>query len=180
MVEKADSEIRAEKAEDRAVIWEINRLAFGGEAEPNLVDKIRKSAGFIPQLSLVTLRQGRIVGHVLFSPIEIRTQDRPERSIPALALAPMAVHPDFQNQGIGSALVRRGLEICRDLGHNVVVVIGHPDYYPRFGFTSARALGLETPFPVPDEAFLAIELVPGSLHGVKGSVVYPPAFEEAI
>jgi putative acetyltransferase len=91
----------------------------------------------------------------------------------------MAVHPDFQNRGIGSALVRQGLEICRDLGHAVVVVVGHPDYYPRFAFTSARAQGLEAPFPVPDEAFLAIELVPGSLRGVKGSVVYPPAFEEA-
>ena len=180
MLEKADIEIRPERAEDRAVIWKINRLAFGGEAEPNLVDKIRESAGSIPQLSLVAVRQGRVVGHILFSPIEIRIQDRPERSMPALALAPMAVHPDFQNQGIGSALVRRGLERCRDLGHAVIVVVGHPDYYPRFGFTPARAKGLESPFPVPDEAFLAIELVPGSLHGVKGTVVYPPAFEEAI
>jgi putative acetyltransferase len=171
-------EIRAEKAEDRAAIWEINRLAFGGEAEPNLVDKIRKSAGFIPQLSLVAVQQGRVVGHILFSPIEIRLDDRPDQPMQALALAPMAVHPDLQKQGIGSALVRHGLEICRDLGHNLVVVIGHPDYYTRFGFTSARARGLDAPFPVPDEAFLAIELVPGSLPGVKGTVVYPPAFEE--
>jgi len=180
MLEKEDLEIRPERAEDRALIWEINRLAFSGEAEPNLVDKIRESAGFIPQLSLVAVRQGRIVGHILFSRIEIRVLNRLERSMPALALAPMAVHPDFQNQGIGSALVRRGLELGRDLGHAVVVVVGHPDYYPRFGFTSARAKGLEAPFPVPDEAFLAIDLVPGSLHGVMGTVVYPSAFEEAI
>jgi putative acetyltransferase len=172
MLEKEDFEIRPERPEDRSVIWEINRLAFGGEAEPNLV--------YIPQLSLVAVRQGRIVGHILFSLIQIRMDDRPGQVMPALSLAPMAVHPDFQSQGIGSALVRKGLKICRDLGHAAVVVIGHPDYYPRFGFTSARAKGLEALFPVPDEAFLAIELVPGSLHGVKGSVVYPPAFEEAI
>jgi len=179
MLEKEDFEIRPERAEDKTAIWETNRLAFGGEAEPNLVDKIRKSAGFIPELSLVAVRQGRIVGHILFSLIQIRMDDRPDQVMPALALAPMAVHPDFQSQGIGSALVRKGLEICRDLGHAAVVVVGHPDYYPRFGFTSARAKGLEALFPVPDEAFLAIELVPGSLHGVKGLVIYPPAFEEA-
>ena len=178
MVEKADLEIRPERAEDRAVIREINRLAFGGEAEPNLVDKIRESAGFIPQLSLVAVRQGRVVGHILFSLIEVRIDGRPDQPWPALALAPMAVHPDFQNQGIGSALVQRGLEIGRDLGHAVIVVVGHPEYYPRFGFTSARAKGLESPFPVPDEAFLAIELVPGSFHGIKGRVVYPSAFKD--
>jgi len=180
MLDKEDLKIRPERPEDRAVIWEINRLAFGGEAEPNLVDKMRESAGFIPQLSLVAVLKGRVVGHILFSRIEIRIQDRPARSMPALALAPMAVHTDFQNQGIGSALVRRGLERCRDLGHAAIVVVGHPDYYPRFGFTSARAKGLDAPFPVPDEAFLAVELVPGSLNGVRGSVVYPAAFEEAI
>src|SRR4030042_3064638 len=178
MLEKEDFEIRPERPEEVAVIWEINRLAFAGAAEPNLVDKIRKSAGFIPELSLVAVRQGRIVGHILFSLIEIRMDDRPDQLMPALSLAPMAVHPDFQSQGIGSALVRKGLEICRDLGHAAVVVVGHPDYYPRFGFASARAKGLEALFPVPDEAFLAIELVPGSLHGVKGSGLYPPAFEE--
>lgn len=180
MLEKEDLEIRPERPEDKVAIWEINRLAFGSEAEPTLVDKIRQSAGFIPQLSLVAVRQGRIVGHILFSLIEIRMDDRPDQLMPALSLAPMAVYPDFQNQGIGSALVRQGLEICRDLGHAVVVVVGHPAYYPRFGFTSARAKGLEAPFPVPDEAFLAIELVPRSLNGVRGSVVYPPAFEETI
>ncbi len=179
MRKKAGFEIRPEQAGDRAVVWEINRVAFGGETEPNLVDKIRESAGFIPQLSLVAARNGRVVGHILFSLIEIKVNDQPDKSMSALALAPMAVHPDFQNQGIGSALVRLGLETSRELGHAVVVVIGHPGYYPRFGFTSARAKGLEVAFPVPDEAFLAIELMPGSLHGVKGTVVYPPAFEEA-
>ena len=98
-------------------------------------------------------------------------------SLPALALAPMAVHPEFQSQGIGSRLVREGLERCRNLGHRIVVVVGHPEFYPRFGFTPARAKGLEAPFPVPDEAFMVTELVPGALDGVSGMIVYPAPFE---
>jgi putative acetyltransferase len=90
----------------------------------------------------------------------------------------MAVHPEFQNRGIGSELVRQGLERCRKLGYKVVIVVGHPTYYPRFGFISARAKGLETPFPVPDEAFMVIELTPGALNGISGMIIYPPAFEE--
>jgi putative acetyltransferase len=179
MLEGRDFEIRPEVPEDAASIREVNRLAFGGDVESSLVEKIQQSPEFIPGLSLVAVRQAHILGHILFSRIKIMIEDDPGRSIPALALAPMAVHPDVQNQGIGSVLVRRGLEACRKLGHRVVVVIGHPDYYPRFGFTSARARGLEAPFPVPDEAFLAVELEPGSLSGMSGRVVYPPAFEEA-
>lgn len=99
-------------------------------------------------------------------------------NLPALALAPMAVRPEYQNQGIGSELVRHGLRQCRDLGHKVIVVVGHPEYYPRFGFSLARAKGLEAPFPVPDEAFLVLELVPDALEGIKGVVNYPPEFAD--
>ncbi|MFZ2053831.1 MAG: N-acetyltransferase [Candidatus Aminicenantales bacterium] len=174
-----DFEIQPEGPEDAAGIRKVNRLAFGGEAESFLVEEVRRSPGFIPELSLVAVRQARVVGHILFSRIMIVPYDRPDQPVPALALAPMAVHPDFQKQGIGSALARRGLEVCRELGHEIVVVVGHPAYYPRFGFAPARAMGLEAPFPVPDEAFLAMELMPGALSGVRGMVVYPPAFEEA-
>jgi len=97
--------------------------------------------------------------------------------LPALALAPLAVHPEFQNQGIGSRLVGEGLARCRNLGHKIVVVVGHPEFYPRFGFTSARAKGLEAPFPVPDEAFMVTKLVPRALDGVSGMIVYPAPFE---
>jgi len=168
--------IRPETADDYAAIAEVNALAFGREVEPRLVEALRRSPEFIPELSLVAIEAARVAGHILFSPMAIETKDG---AVPALGLAPLAVRPELQNQGIGSALVRDGLDRCRSLGHRIVVVIGHPAYYPRFGFSPARPRGLEAPFPVPDEAFLALELVPGALGGIAGVVKYPPAFDEA-
>ncbi len=165
--------VQPKKREDATAIHEINRLGFGRENEANLVENLRKHPDFIQQLSLVAVGDRRILGHILFSPVVIQTN---KGDLPGLALAPMAVHPEFQNRGIGSKLVRQGLEWCRNLEHKVVIVVGHPTYYPRFGFTSARAKGLEAPFPVPDEAFLVLELSPGVLSGVTGMVIYPPEF----
>jgi putative acetyltransferase len=165
--------IRPETAEDYAAIREVNLLAFGQEIEPRLVEALRESPDFIPGLSLVAVEGSQVVGHILFSPVVIETKDG---SVPALTLAPLAVRPEFQNQGIGSQLVRRGIERCRTLGHRIVVVVGHPTYYPRFGFSPARARGLEAPFPVPDEAFMVLELAPGALDGVAGVVRYSPPF----
>jgi putative acetyltransferase len=167
--------ILPETREVYTIIHEINVLAFGRENEAWLVDNLRKSRSFHRQLSLVAIKKGRVVGHILFSPIVIKTE---RRAVPALALAPMAVHPEFQNQGIGSELVRQGLEGCRASGHKIVVVVGHPTYYPRFGFVPARPKGLEAPFPVPDEAFMVVKLVPGSLEGVCGMVNYPAEFDD--
>jgi putative acetyltransferase len=167
--------IRPETAEDYAATHEVNLLAFGREVEPRLVENLRRLPDFIPEISLVGIDAGQVVGHILFSPLVIETKDG---AVPALALAVLAVRPEFQNQGIGSELVFGGLERCRALGHRIVVVVGHPKYYPRFGFSPAGARGLEAPFPVPDEAFLALELVPGALHGVAGMVRYPPPFSE--
>ena len=166
--------IRPEAADDYAAIREVNLLAFGQENEPRLVENLHRLPEFIPELSLVAVEAGQVVGHILFSPVVIETKDG---AVPALTLAPLAVRPEFQNQGIGSELVRDGLERCRSLGHRIVVVVGHPTYYPRFGFSPARARGLEAPFPVPDEAFLVLELAPGALDGIAGVVRYPPAFE---
>lgn len=166
--------IRSERKEDAEAIHEVNRLAFGQEDEALLVQRIRNSSHFIPELSLVASQKGQIFGHVLFSLIDIEGQHG-NRSV--LSLAPMAVHPDFQNQGIGTKLVREGLKKCRQLGYAIVIVIGHPDYYPRFGFVPARQKGLKAPFPVPDEAFMVLELVPNALAGLKGTVKYPPEFE---
>lgn len=167
--------IRAEKSEDIQAIHSLNRQAFGQEDEALLVQRIRESPGFIPELSLAAVKNSRLVGHILFSRIHIQT---PRRDVAALSLAPMAVLPEFQNQGIGSELVREGLKKCREMDHKIVVVIGHPRFYPRFGFLPARKKGLDLDFPVPDEGFMVCELAPGALEGVAGKVVYPPAFDE--
>ena len=167
--------IRTEKRNDAEAIHEVNRLAFGQEDESLLIRRIRNSSCFIPDLSLVAEKDGKIVGHILFSSISIETK---KGQIPALSLAPMAVLPAFQNQGIGSKLVREGLARSHRLGHKIIVVIGHPEYYPRFGFMSARTKGLEVSFPLPDEAFMVHELVPQALEGIQGTVKYPPEFDD--
>lgn len=138
--------IRPETAADYDAMGEVTRLAFGRQEEARLVEELRALAGFIPELSLVAVSGREVVGHVLFSLVAIETGDG---DIPALALAPVSVRPDRQRQGIGSALIREGLGRCRRLGHEIVVVLGHPSYYPRFGFTPARAKGLHPPLPSP-------------------------------
>jgi putative acetyltransferase len=167
--------IRPEIPADIPAIYAVNQLAFDGrEAEPRLVDDLRLSDSFIPELSLVAEVDGRVVGHILFSRIHILTESGP---LPGLSLAPMAVLPRYQNRGIGSALVQHGLSECRRLGHGIVIVLGHPGYYPRFGFSAALAKALEGPYGDVGEAWMALELVPGALDGVRGVVVYPPAFD---
>lgn len=154
-------------------IARINRLAFGGEQEVDLVAKIRDSEYFIPELSLVAILDDRAVGHIMFSPIHVST-DRGD--VPLLSLAPMAVLPEHQRRGIGSKLVEEGLAAAKRLGHRAVIVIGHPGYYPRFGFMPASSFGIAAPFDVPDEAFMALELEPRSLHDAAGRVEFSPPF----
>jgi len=162
--------IRPETAADLDAIRHVNRVAFGQEAEARLVDALR--VGGCIRLSLVAEAADQIVGHILFSDLPILTG---ADTVPALALAPMAVLPELQNQGIGSALVNRGLEACRHQGYKILIVLGHPHFYHRFGFRSDLAKNLESPYA--GEAFLAVELVPGGLEGVTGQVQYPPPFE---
>jgi putative acetyltransferase len=161
--------IREETAADSAAIHEVNRRAFGREDEARLVEALR-DGGHV-RASYVAEDDGRIVGHILFSSLPIVTEDR---TVEALALAPMAVLPSHQRQGIGSALVREGLHACREAGHRIAVVLGHPAFYPRFGFSPRLAERLRSPFPGP--AFMAIELMPGALEGIEGEVRYPPPF----
>ncbi len=168
--------IRCEMKQDHETVRELDKLAFGGKVEARLVEKIRSSAGFIPALSLVAVEDGVVVGHILFSPVTIETGGG---SVDALALAPVAVCPEYQKRGIGSDLVRAGMTACREQGHEIVIVVGHPGFYPRFGFVRAGERGLKAPFDVPEEAFMAAGLVPGALEGVAGTVRYPPAFDEA-
>ncbi len=169
------TQIRPERPEDRQAVFSVNQLAFGQENEARLVDALRQSPAFIPQLSLVALDGSDVVGHILFTRVTVGGGSQAHDS---LALAPMAVLPPFQKQGIGSALVRRGLQEARGLGHRVVIVVGHPDYYPRFGFVPAQPLGILPPFEVPSEAFMVLELQPRALLGIQGVVKYPPEFNE--
>jgi putative acetyltransferase len=164
--------VRPETTADHEAIRHVNRLAFGQDAEARLVDALRQG-GHI-RVSLVAEQDGQVVGHILFSDLPIVTN---AGTVPALALAPMAVLPECQNRGIGSALVRRGLEVCKEQGHRIVVVVGHPHFYPRFGFSSKLAAHLDSPYS-GRESFMAVELVPGALDGVAGRVQYPPPFEQ--
>jgi putative acetyltransferase len=165
--------IRSEKPQDHEAIHRVNRLAFGREEEASLVAALRRSDAYIPGLSLVAEENGGIIGHILFTRIHIKGKTR---SVEALALAPMCVLPEMQRRGIGSALVEIGLEECAEFGHRIVIVVGHPEFYPRFGFRPAAESGIQAPFPVPSEAFMALALVPGALSWVSGIVVYPPEF----
>jgi putative acetyltransferase len=166
--------IRSEIPEDIPDIFEVNLQAFGQDSEARLVDALRDNGDFIGALSLVAVHGERIIGHILFPPIAIASE---QGAVAALALAPLAVHQDYQCQGIGAALIEEGLKECQRLGHRIVIVVGHPKYYPQFGFTIAREFGIAAPFSCPDEAFMAIALVPGALNGISGTVLYPPAFE---
>jgi putative acetyltransferase len=161
--------IRPETTADHPAIQEVNRLAFGREDEARLVDALRD--GGYTRLSLVADAEGRVAGHILFSALPIVT---PEGTVGALALAPLAVVPSHQRRGIGSMLVREGLRTCAGAGHPIVVVLGHPEFYTRFGFSAMLAGRLNSPYSGP--AFMAVELVPGALEGVEGDVRYPPPF----
>ena len=162
--------IRPETVTDDDAIRHVNQAAFGQDAEADLVDELRAN-GFAC-LSLVAECEGQIVGHILFSDLQIVSDDQ---SVEALALAPMAVLPQHQRQGIGTQLVQSGLDRCREDGHRIVIVVGHPSYYPRFGFSPELASPLKSKYA--GEAFMAVELVPGALDGVAGEVKYSPPFE---
>jgi putative acetyltransferase len=165
--------VRSEKPEDVPAIRIVNERAFGGAAEADLVDALRRN-GKAP-ISLVAEDDGRVVGHILFSPVTIETS---ERELVGVGLAPMSVIPERQNQRIGSLLVEDGLRRCREEGHRFVVVLGHPDYYPRFGFVPAGRFGIKSEYDVADEVFMVMELQEGALSGCAGVVKYQPEFNE--
>lgn len=165
--------IRSEQLEDHARVDEVHRRAFGQPDEAQLVAAIRQADGFDPFLSLVAVQNEQLLGHILFSPISIVGENG---DVPALALAPMAVIPGCQRQGIGSELVAAGLQTARLAGHRIVIVLGHAKYYPRFGFVRCSQFDITSPFPAPDEAFMVMALTPGSLEDVSGEVRYPAPF----
>lgn len=164
-------EIRPELPGDIEAIYKLNELAFAQPAEATLVDALRV-AGAVT-LSLVALEQDKIVGHILFSPVTIKSG---KTDFLAIGLGPMSVAPQRQKQGIGSRLVRKAIEVLHLKAHKAVVVLGHPDFYPRFGFVKASTHKIKWEIEVPDEAFMVLELVPGSLPANGGIVHYHPQF----
>jgi len=162
--------IRDERETDHAAVHAVNAAAFPTPLEADLVDALRRQAH--PLISLVAESNGTILGHILFSPVTL--DGRPDLRL--MGLAPMAVTPEHQSTGIGSALVRAGLAACKEHGFSAVVVLGHPEYYPRFGFAPAVRWGLRSEYDVPDEVFMALELVPGALRDATGTIKYHEAF----
>lgn len=167
--------IRTEALEDCKQVRRVNVLAFGGrEDEANLVDRVRMSEGFIPYLSLVAEAEGRIVGHLLLSKAAVINEDA---SYEVIVLAPIAVLPEYQRQGIGKQLIAEGLLRCKELGYGLVLLIGHPTYYPKFGFKPARSIGLELKqFDVPDDEFMVYEAFENTRRRIEGELQYPKAF----
>lgn len=175
--------IRKEQVNDYELTEKVVESAFANavhsdQKEHLLVSRIRKSNGFIPKLSLVATdkNNNKVLGHILLSKIKIRQDDK--KYTESLALAPVSVLPEYQCKGIGRLLITKALIEARELGYSSVVVLGHSEYYPKFGFKKASLWGIRAPFEVPDEAFMAIELSEGSLNNVSGVVEYPSAFFE--
>ncbi|MEM6348764.1 MAG: N-acetyltransferase [Bacteroidota bacterium] len=171
-------QIRQEQPIDHTAVFSLIKAAFANEEysdhqEQFLVERLRASDAFIPALSLVAERGKQIVGFILLSKIHIQGANQKH---PALSLAPVAVLPKQQGQGIGAMLIEEAHRIARSLGHERIILLGHADYYPRFGYQICANYGIKLPFEVPDENCMVIGLKENALTGVGGEVVYPKAF----
>lgn len=164
--------VRSEKETDWEAVFALHASAFETSVEARLVDALREQAQ--PIVSLVAEDKGIVLGHIMFSPVSLSGNT----DLKIMGLAPMAVAPEFQRKGIGSALVRAGLDECRELDIAAVVVLGYPDYYVRFDFVPSRRLGIESEYDVPEDVFMALELQPGSLTGKAGTIAYHGAFSK--
>lgn len=171
--------IRKEEEKDHEKVFKLIEEAFrnmehSDHQEHFLVERLRKSDAFIPELSLVAEDEtGEVAGHILFTKLRI---ENGTESFESLALAPVSVKPGFQNQGIGGKLILQGHLIARELGYSSVILLGHEDYYPRFGYEKTSNFGISFPFDIPEENGMALELVKDGLKNVKGVVKYPKEF----
>ncbi|MEO0775205.1 MAG: N-acetyltransferase [Bacteroidota bacterium] len=169
---------RSERPQDYTAVEQLIAAAFRDEVysdqnEHRLVARLRQSPAFIPELSIVAEVDGQLVGHALLTRIAIEGADR---RFPSLALAPISVAPTWQRRGIGGRTIEEAHRVAQDLGHDSVVVLGHADYYPRFGYERASRYGIVLPFEVPEENAMVRALREGGLTGVAGRVIYPAAF----
>jgi len=171
--------IRKETSFDYNWVIELTEKAFetveiSDHNEGKLVDKLRKAPTFIEELSLVAELNNQVVGHILFTAIYI---DNGTQQFQSLLLAPVSVLPEFQKMGIGGQLICAGHQKAKELGFQSAILLGHPGYYPRFGYKPASGFGIKTQIPLPsDDVFMAVELTDGSLTGVSGMVIFPPEF----
>ena len=175
-----DIKIRTEVIADHSKVFSVIKQAFLTEElsdhkEQFLVERLRMSGSYILELSLLAEIDGKVVGHILLTKISICDGDIKHQS---LALAPVSVLPEYQGRGVGSALIKAAHAKAIALGYGSVVILGHKDYYPRFGYKTASQFGISLPFDVPEEYVMAIELIPNALDGVCGIVEYDPAFSE--
>ena len=158
---------------DAAAVYAVNTAAFNGTDEVKLIQDLHAQCDEL--ISLVAVDGETIIGHILFSPLTIHDE---ARITPAMSLAPLAVLPAYQKMGVGSQLISAGLEACRAAGHSIVIVLGHPGYYPRFGFQPASRFNIHWDHEAPDEAFMVVELQPDALQDVKGIARFHPAFDQ--
>jgi predicted N-acetyltransferase YhbS len=171
--------IRKENSFDHNWVIELTEKAFetleiSDHNEGKLVDILRKAPTFVEELSLVAELNDQVVGHILFTPILI---DNSEQQFQSLVLAPVSVLPEFQKMGIGGQLIRAGHQKAKELGFQSAILLGHPEYYPRFGYKPASTWGIKTHIPLPsDDVFMAVEITEGGLKGVSGIVVFPAEF----
>jgi len=167
--------VREETPEDIGAVRNINESAFGQPAEASIVDKLRANCADI--LSLVAVEGDQVVGHILFSPARIELG---EKAVEGMGLAPLAVMPERQREGIGSALVRSGISTLKDRRCPFIIVLGYPGYYPRFGFERASLHGIKCQWEVPDEVFMVLILDKSAMSDACGVARYRPEFDEAV
>ncbi len=167
--------VREEQPDDIPAIREVNNLAFGQSQEASIIDALRENCPEI--MSLVAIYHNKIIGHILFSPAEIKTEDR---SITGMGLAPMCVLPEYQRRGVGSTLVRTGVFSLRARSCPFMIVLGYPQFYTRFGFEQAGTHHIQSEWDVPDEAFMIMIFDEVALRGVQGTARYRPEFAAAM
>ncbi len=170
--------IRKEEEKDFKTVFNLIKKAFetdplSDHKEQFLVERLRKSDAFIPELSIVAETQNKIVGHILLTKLKIKNT---QKQFDSLALAPVSVLPEFQGKGIGSKLIKQAHEKAKELGHQSIVLLGHENYYPKFGYQQAHLFGIELPFDVPKENCMVIELTENGLKDISGIVEYPKEF----
>lgn len=170
--------IRQEKPEDYKAVFLLVKKAFESDEfsdhkEHILIEHLRESTTFIPELSIVAEQKNKIVGHILLTKVKIKNN---RNEFESLALAPVSVLPKYQGKGIGGLLIKQAHLKAKKLGYRSIILLGHANYYPRFGYQLAHEFGIELPFDVPKENCMAIEITKNGLKGVQGMVEYPKEF----